>query len=146
MTAVEYLEEVKKIEYRLRTLSREREKAEEALFDIKAINYEKDRVTGGELADTCNKLERAEQILKNINEKETRLIGAKEEARARINDLQDVESVCFLLDYYINNMPLLEIERSMNISISTFYRKKADAISQFQKVHGKWLSSLTELY
>ena len=110
------------------------------------MNYEKDRVTGGELADTCNKLERAEQILKNINEKETRLIGAKEEARARINDLQDVESVCFLLDYYINNMPLLEIERSMNISISTFYRKKADAISLFQKVHAKWLSSLTELY
>lgn len=146
MIAAEYLEEVKKIEYRLRTLNREREKAEEDLFNIKSMNYEKDRVTGGELADTCNKLERAEQILKNINEKETRLIGAKEEARARINDLQDVESVCFLLDYYINNMPLLEIERSMNISISTFYRKKADAISQFQKVHGKWLSSLTELY
>lgn len=146
MTAVEYLEEVKKIEYRLRTLNREREKAEEDLFNIKSMNYEKDRVTGGELADTCNKLERAEQILKNINEKETRLIGAKEEARARINDLQDVESVCFLLDYYINNTPLLEIERSMNISISTFYRKRSDAISQFQKVHAKWLESLTELY
>lgn len=146
MTAVQYLETVKKIEYRLMTLKKEREKVEEDLFSIKAMNYEKDRVTGGEPADTCDKLERAEQILRNIDEKEAVLIEVKEEARARINEIQDVDSVCFLIDYYINNTPLLEIERSMNISISTFYRKRSDAISQFQKVHAKWLESLTELY
>lgn len=146
MTAVQYLETVKKIEYRLMTLKKEREKVEEDLFSIKSMNYEKDRVTGGEPADTCDKLERAEQILRNIDEKEAVLIEVKEEARARINEIQDVDSVCFLIDYYINNTPLLEIERSMNISISTFYRKRSDAISQFQKVHAKWLESLTELY
>lgn len=146
MTAREYLEKIRLINFEQRRLYKEILTLENSLYNCKGVNYERNHVTGGNISDLSSKVLLIEKTLHKRREEYQFLLDLQDEARKRINAVTNKLFVNILLSYYINSCTLLELKRMLNYEKSSIYQRKKQAIQAFERANSRFLGSIKDIY
>ena len=142
MQAREYLDAIRGIKHRLEVAEKELEQARHDMYALQGIDYAKDKVDGGEIADLSDKVAQAEKIIAKIETRKRHLVEMREEARERISALPDFDMQSILIDYAIISKPIWKMKKEAFYSKSGFYKRFNKAIHCFGKTYGEWLVNL----
>ena len=89
MTAKEYLRRIRDAESDLRSAEMDYQRARDDVMNLKAIEYDKDKVSNSHIGDLSDAIAALEKYAERANAKWDELIAMREEAKARIGEIAD---------------------------------------------------------
>ena len=89
MTAKEYLRRVRDAESDLRSAEMDYQRARDDVMNLKAIEYDKDKVSNSHIGDLSDAIAALEKYAARVSEQWDRLIVMREEAKAQIEQIAD---------------------------------------------------------
>ena len=89
MTAKEYLRRIRDAESDLRSAEMEYQRARDDVMNLKAIEYDKDKVSNSHIGDLSDAIAALEKYAERVNAKWDELIAMREEAKERIGEVAD---------------------------------------------------------
>lgn len=89
MTAKEYLRRIRDAESDLRSAELDYQRARDDVMNLKAIEYDKDRVSNSHIGDLSDAIAALEKYAERVNAKWDGLIAMREEAKERIGEIAD---------------------------------------------------------
>ena len=89
MTAKEYLRRVRDAESDLRSAEMDYQRARDDVMNLKAIEYDKDKVNNSHIGDLSDAIAALEKYAARVSEQWDRLIAMREEAKERIGEIAD---------------------------------------------------------
>ena len=101
MTAKEYLWHVRDAEQELRQLEMEYKQARDDMLHLKAIEYDKERVSTSRIGDLSDAIAALEQYAEDVNAQWERLIGLRKAAKVLIDRVPDGRYRAILLGRYL---------------------------------------------
>ena len=89
MTAKEYLRRIRDAESDLRSAEMDYQRARDDVMNLKAIEYDKDKVSNSHIGDLSDAIAALEKYAELVNAKWGELIAMREEAKERIGEIVD---------------------------------------------------------
>lgn len=89
MTAKEYLRRIRDAESDLRSAEMDYQRARDDVMNLKAIEYDKDKVNNSHIGDLSDAIAALEKYAERVNAKWDELIAMREEAKERIGEITD---------------------------------------------------------
>ena len=89
MTAKEYLRHIRDAESDLRSAEADYQRARDDVMNLKAIEYDKDKVSNSHISDLSDAIAALEKYAERVNAKWDELIAMREEAKERIGEIAD---------------------------------------------------------
>ncbi len=89
MTAKEYLRRIRDAESDLRSAELDYQRARDDVINLKAIEYDKDKVSNSHIGDLSDAIAALEKYAERVNAKWDELIAMREEAKERIGEIAD---------------------------------------------------------
>ena len=89
MTAKEYLRRIRDAESDLRSVEMDYQRARDDVMNLKAIEYDKDKVSNSHIGDLSDAIAALEKYAERVNAKWDELIAMREEAKERIGEITD---------------------------------------------------------
>ena len=89
MTAKEYLRRIRDAESDLRNAEMDYQRARDDVMNLKAIEYDKDKVSNSHIGDLSDAIAALEKYAERVNAKWDELIAMREEAKAQIEQIAD---------------------------------------------------------
>ena len=89
MTAKEYLRRIRDAESDLRNAGMDYQRARDDVMNLKAIEYDKDKVSNSHIGDLLDAIAALEKYAERVNAKWDELIAMREEAKAQIEQIAD---------------------------------------------------------
>ena len=89
MTAKEYLRRICDAESDLRSAEMEYQRARDEVMNLKAIEYDKDKISNSHIGDLSDAIAALEKYAASVSEQWDRLIVMREEAKAQIEQIAD---------------------------------------------------------
>ena len=89
MTAKEYLRRIRDAESDLRSAEMDYQRARDDVMNLKAIEYDKDKVSNSHIGDLSDAIAALEKYAELVNAKWGELIAMREEAKERIGEIAD---------------------------------------------------------
>lgn len=89
MTAKEYLRRICDAESDLRSAEMDYQRARDDVMNLKAIEYDKDKVSNSHIGDLSDAIAALEKYAERVNAKWDELIAMREEAKERIGEIAD---------------------------------------------------------
>lgn len=134
MTAKEYLEYVRSLDTRLRIKELEITQLRNDICSIQALDYSRDKITGGSPIDISGKIVRLDELIRKANEDWDRLIDERERANTRIRKLESIKQQEVLTRRFIYNEKWEAIAMKMNITWQSVWKLYYRALKSFQKI------------
>lgn len=134
MTAKEYLEYVRSLDTRLRIKELEITQLRNDICSIQALDYSKDKITGGSPIDISGKIVRLDELIRKANEDWDELIAERERANARIRKLESIKQQEVLTRRFIYNEKWEVIAVKMNVTWQSVWKLYYRALKSFQKI------------
>lgn len=134
MNAKEYLEYVRSLDIRLRMKDAQISQLQRDICCIQALDYTKDRISGGSPVDISDKIARLDELIRAANEEWDELIAERERANARICKLESIKQQEVLTRRFIYNEKWEVIAVKMNITWQGTWRLFYRALKNFQKI------------
>lgn len=116
MTAKEYLEYVRSLEIRLRMKEERIAQLQHDICSLQALDYAKDKITGGSPIDVSDKIARLDELIRDTNREWDELIEMREQAKTFISKLESATQQEVLTKRYIQNKRWEQIAVEMNIT------------------------------
>ncbi|WP_288761003.1 DUF1492 domain-containing protein [uncultured Veillonella sp.] len=136
MTAKEYLYKVLDANLELKSKEDELETYRQNCYSISAIDYSKDRVTGGASTDTSDKIVKLLQLIQDVDQQWAELIQLRAEANRLINNVEESNLRVLLIQRYVLGKNWQDVANFMLISedhARGYLNGKA--IQQFSKIN-----------
>ena len=89
MTAKEYLRRIRDAESDLRSAEMDYQRARDDVMNLKAIEYDKDMVSNSHIGDLSDAIAALEKYAERVNAKWDALLAMREEAKTRIEQVED---------------------------------------------------------
>lgn len=89
MTAKEYLRHIRDAESDLRSAEADYQRARDDVMNLKAIEYDKDKVSNSHIGDLSDAIAALEKYAERVNAKWDELVVMREEAKERIGEIAD---------------------------------------------------------
>ena len=89
MTAKEYLRRIRDAESDLRSAEMDYQRARDDVMNLKAIEYDKDKVSNSHIGDLSDAIAALEKYAERVNVKWDELIAMREEAKTLIEQVED---------------------------------------------------------
>ena len=89
MTAKEYLRRIRDAESDLRSAEMDYQRARDDVMNLKAIEYDKDKVSNSHIGDLSDAIAALEKYAERVNAKWDELVAMREEAKERIGEIAD---------------------------------------------------------
>ena len=89
MTAKEYLRRIRDAESDLRSAEMDYQRARDDVMNLKAIEYDKDKVSNSHIGDLSDAIAALEKYAERVNAKWDELIAMREEAKERIGEITE---------------------------------------------------------
>lgn len=134
MNAKEYLEYVRSLNIRLRMKDSRISQLQRDICCIRALDYTKDRISGGSHVDISDKIARLDELIREANEEWDELIAERERANARIRKLESIKQQEVLTRRFIYNEKWEVIAVKMNITWQGTWQLFYRALKNFQKI------------
>lgn len=116
MTAKEYLEYVRSLDTRLRMKEERIAQLQHDICSLQALDYAKDKITGGSPIDVSDKIARLDELIRDTNREWDELIEMREQAKTFISKLESATQQEVLTKRYIQNKRWEQIAVEMNIT------------------------------
>lgn len=116
MTAKEYLEYIRSLETRLRMKEERIAQLQHDICSLQALDYAKDKITGGSPIDVSDKIARLDELIRDTNREWDELIEMREQAKSFISKLESATQQEVLTKRYIQNKRWEQIAVEMNIT------------------------------
>lgn len=134
MNAKEYLEYVRSLDIRLRMKDAQISQLQRDICCIQALDYTKDRISGGSPVDISDKIARLDELIREANEEWDELIAERERANACIQRLESIKQQEVLTRRFIYNEKWEVIAVKMNITWQSVWKLYYRALKSFQKI------------
>lgn len=134
MNAKEYLEYVRSLDIRLRTEEDRIAQLRRDICSLQALDYAKDKITGGSPVDISDKIARLDELIREANEEWDELIAERERANARIRKLESIKQQEVLTRRFIYNEKWEVIAVKMDITWQGTWQLFYRALRNFQKI------------
>ena len=151
MTADEYFDKIKAVHKRRASLERAIKEEKNRIYDISGIDPSKEKVSGGRMSDTSDKLIRQSENLDVLYKKLSRVQSIIRNFEERIDGLlddnghKDFNTASILEDFFINNLTAEQYAaKANNIRRESAYRIRRKAINRFGEFYRKELDSMEE--
>ena len=136
MNSKEYLRKVLDANLELRSKEDELETYRQDCYSISAIDYSKDRVTGGISADISDKIAKLTELIQDVDKQWDELIQLRVEANRLINNVEQSNLRVLLIQRYVLGKPWNKVADFMFISEDHARGYlNGQAIQQFGKVN-----------
>lgn len=143
MTAKEYLEYVRSLEVRLRMKEERIAQLQHDICSLQALDYAKDKITGGSTIDVSDKIARLDELIRDTNRELDELIEMREQAKTFISKLESATQQEVLTKRYIQNKRWEQIAVEMNITWRHTFRIHRAALDGFSQKMALNVSILT---
>lgn len=143
MNAKEYLEYVRSLDIRLRMKDAQISQLQRDICCIRALDYTKDRISGGSPVDISDKIARLDELIRAANEEWDELIEMREQAKTLIAKLESATQQEVLTKRYIQNKRWEQIAVEMNITWRHTFRIHRAALDGFSQKMALNVSILT---
>ena len=143
MNAKEYLEYVRSLDIRLRMKDSRISQLQRDICCIRALDYTKDRISGGSPVDISDKIARLDELIREANEEWDELIEMREQAKVLIAKLESATQQEVLTKRYIQNKRWEQIAVEMNITWRHTFRIHRAALEEFSQKMALNVSILT---
>lgn len=151
MTADEYFDKIKEVQKRRASLERAIKEEKNHIYDISGIDPSKEKVSGGRMSDTSDKLIRQSENLDVLYKKLSRVQSIIRNFEERIDGLlddnghKDFNTASILEDFFINNLTAEQYAaKANNIRRESACRIRRKAINRFGEFYRKELDSMEE--
>lgn len=134
MNAKEYLECIRSLNIRLRMKESQISRLRADICCIQALDYTKDRISGGSPVDISDKIARLDELIRTANEEWDELIAERERANARIRKLESIKQQEVLTRRFIYNEKWEVIAVKMDITWQGTWQLFYRALKNFQKI------------
>ena len=134
MNAKEYLEYVRSLDVRLRMKDSRISQLQRDICCIRALDYTKDRISGGSPVDISDKIARLDELIRAANEEWDELIAERERANARIRKLESIKQQEVLTRRFIYNEKWEVIAVKMDITWQGTWQLFYRALKNFKKI------------
>ncbi len=132
MTAKEYLRRIRDAESDLRSAEMEYQRARDDVMNLKAIEYDKDKISNSHIGDLSDAIVALEKYAASVSEQWDRLIVMREEAKAQIEQIADGRYREVLTRRYIWGESWEYIAVGMRYAFRTVLWLHGKALSQFE--------------
>ena len=132
MTAKEYLRRIRDAESDLRSAEMDYQRARDDVMNLKAIEYDKDKVSNSHIGDLSDAIAALEKYAERVNAKWDELIAMREEAKAQIEQIADGRYREVLTRRYIWGESWEYIAVGMRYAFRTVLWLHGKALSQFE--------------
>ncbi|MFR1397273.1 MAG: DUF1492 domain-containing protein [Megasphaera micronuciformis] len=143
MTAKEYLEYIRSLETRLRMKEERIAQLQHDICSLQALDYAKDKITGGSPIDVSDKIVRLDELIRDTNREWDELIEMREQAKTLIAKLESATQQEVLTKRYIQNKRWEQIAVEMNITWRHTFRIHRAALDGFSQKMALNVSILT---
>ena len=133
MTAKEYLRRVRDAESDLRSAEMDYQRARDDVMNLKAIEYDKDKVNNSHIGDLSDVIAALEKYAARVSEQWDRLIAMREEAKERIGEIADGRYREVLHRRYLQGESWEYIAVGMGYSFRQVLRIHGEALAAFSK-------------
>ena len=116
MNAKEYLRKVLDSNLELRSKEDELATYRQDCYSISAVDYSKDRVTGGISADISDKIAKLTELIQDVDKQWDELIQLRVEANRLINNVEQSNLRVLLIQRYVLGKPWNEVANFMFVS------------------------------
>lgn len=134
MNAKEYLEYIRSLDIRLRMKESQISRLRADICCIQALDYTKDRISGGSPIDISDKIARLDELIRTANDEWDELIAERERANARIRKLESIKQQEVLTRRFIYNEKWEVIAVKMNVTWQSVWKLYYRALKSFQKI------------
>ena len=131
MTAKEYLRRIRDAESDLRSAEMDYQRARDDVMNLKAIEYDKDKVNNSHIGDLSDAIAALEKYAARVSEQWDRLIVMREEAKAQIGEIADGRYREVLHRRYLQGESWEYIAVGMGYSFRQFVRIHGKALAAF---------------
>ena len=132
MTAKEYLRRVRDAESDLRSAEMDYQRARDDVMNLKAIEYDKDKVNNSHIGDLSDAIAALEKYAARVSEQWDRLIAMREEAKERIGEIADGRYREVLHRRYLQGESWEYIAVGMGYAFRTVLWLHGKALKQFE--------------
>ena len=143
MNAKEYLEYVRSLDIRLRMKDSRISQLQRDICCIRALDYTKDRISGGSPIDVSDKIARLDELIRDTNREWDELIEMREQAKTLIARLESATQQEVLTKRYIQNKRWEQIAVELNITWRHTFRIHRAALEEFSQKMALNVSVLT---
>ena len=132
MTAKEYLRHIRDAESDLRSAEADYQRARDDVMNLKAIEYDKDKVNNSHIGDLSDAIAALEKYAARVSEQWDRLIVMREEAKAQIEQIADGRYREVLHRRYLQGDSWEYIAVGMGYAFRTVLWLHGKALKQFE--------------
>ena len=132
MTAKEYLRRIRDAESDLRSAEMDYQRARDDVMNLKAIEYDKDKVSNSHIGDLSDAIAALEKYAERVNAKWDELIAMREEAKERIWEIADGRYREVLYRRYLQGESWEYIAVGMGYAFRTVTWLHGRALGQFK--------------
>lgn len=133
MTAEEYLSHIGSLEYDIRRLEAELEKARADMLRIQSMDASREHVDGGEPSDIADRIGRLIECEAELNAERGHYIKQREEAKRFLAELVSSKFRAVLTEHYILGRPWEAVADHLDIGLRQIWRVRQNALGAFQK-------------
>ena len=144
MTAKEYLRRVRDAESDLRSAEMDYQRARDDVMNLKAIEYDKDKVSNSHIGDLSDAIAALEKYAARVSEQWDRLIVMREEAKAQIEQIADGRYREVLHRRYLQGESWEYIAVGMGYAYHHIHKLHGQALNEFEAVFEKWIQTDTK--
>ena len=132
MTAKEYLRHIRDAESDLRSAEMDYQRARDDVMNLKAIEYDKDKVSNSHIGDLSDAIAALEKYAERVNAKWDELVVMREEAKAQIEQIADGRYREVLHRRYLQGESWEYIAVGMGYAFRTVLWLHGKALKQFE--------------
>ena len=132
MTAKEYLRRIRDAESDLRSAEADYQRARDDVMNLKAIEYDKDKVSNSHIGDLSDAIAALEQYAEQVNAKWDALLAMREEAKTLIEQVEDGRCREVLMRRYLQGESWEYIAVGMGYAFRTVLWLHGKALERFE--------------
>ena len=144
MTAKEYLRRIRDAESDLRSAEMDYQRARDDVMNLKAIEYDKDKVSNSHIGDLSDAIAALEKYAARVSEQWERLNVMREEAKAQIEQIADGRYREVLHRRYLQGESWEYIAVGMGYAYHHIHKLHGQALNEFEAVFEKWIQMDTK--
>lgn len=131
--AKKYLEDVRHVDETINRLVCEHENLKKKIYDLKAMAYDREHVSGGQIQDLSDLIAKIDADSRRVNQEVDNWIDIREKTRIMIHNVPDNMERNVLVMRYITNLKWDDLMEKLHISRATSFRLHRSALYNFAK-------------
>ena len=137
MTGREYLIQIRDTDLNIRCKEREIFRLRQDIMSLQAIDYSKERISGGQPITIADKVANLDAVTDEIMREWSTYFQEREHARFMINQIHSTKQRTVLIDRYINGCTWEKVAKLVGCSRQNIHNLHKRAIKNFDVIYKK---------